>query len=277
MGVSNESTLTYFDIQAEDGTLQLPLDWTVLYNAAAARNVSLHSISWGINYTAGVYDETASDLDWLTLIYDILPCASSGNDGPTGMVNSPCTCKNCLCTGGATANSSYIASFTSQGVLDPRPHMPVVAALAVNVTVAESLVPAMAGHADFTLANGTSMASPAICGLAALVDQFFMNATGVRASAAMKIAAVVNSATYATGLVDSNNNPVVGYSDLSFGVPNLNFAIATYFDRLVTSGGSVTKCFITTATTVSITLAYIDLPAMPFVSNVMVRLKCAWR
>jgi hypothetical protein len=51
MGVANASTLTFFDIEDESGVLQLPLDWTVLYDAAAARNVSLHSISWGINYT----------------------------------------------------------------------------------------------------------------------------------------------------------------------------------------------------------------------------------
>lgn len=219
----------------------------------------------------GVYDETASDLDWFTYVYDILPCASSGNEGPVGMVNSPCTCKNCLCTGGATSNASYIASFTSQGVLDGRTHVPQVAALAVNVTVAVSLNPGTPGHADFTQANGTSMASPGICGLAALVDQYFVNATGVRASAAMKMAAVVNSATYALGLVNvDTGQPVVGYSDLSFGVPSLNFAIARYYDHLVTSGGSVTKCFAATATTVSITLAYVDLPSMPFLPNVMV-------
>jgi len=81
MGVANESALLFFDIQDNEGTLQLPLDWTVLYDAAAARNVSLHSISWGINFTAGIYDETASDLDWLTVAYDILPCASAGNTG----------------------------------------------------------------------------------------------------------------------------------------------------------------------------------------------------
>ena len=87
------------------------------------------------------------------------------------MVNSPCTCKNCLCTGAATGNASYIASFTSQGVLDPRPHVPLVAALGVNVTVAEAINPGSPNHADFVQANGTSLASPAICGLAALVDQ----------------------------------------------------------------------------------------------------------
>jgi subtilase family serine protease len=119
-------------------------------------------------------------------------------------------------------------------------------------------------------ANGTSLASPAICGLAALVDQHFTNATGVRASAYMKMAAIVNSATFAAGLVDGYGAPVVGYSDLSFGVPDLNFAIATYYDKLVTSGGSVTKCFAATSTQVSITMAYADLPAMAFVSNVMV-------
>jgi hypothetical protein len=219
-----------------------------------------------------VYDETASELDWLTRVYDILPCASSGNEGPTGMVNSPCTCKNCLCTGGATQNASWIASFTSQGVLDGRTHVPQVAALAVNVTVAQAANPGAPGHADFTLANGTSMASPGICGLAALVDQYFVNATGVRASAAMKMAAVVNSATYALGLVNvDTGQPVVGYHDLSFGVPSLNFAISMYYDKLATSGGSVTRCFAATGTTVSITLAYVDLPAMPFLPNVMVR------
>ena len=272
MGVANESGLLFVDLTLTPGVLVLPQDWGVVYALALAKNVTLHTIGWGLNTTEfGVYDNLAADLDGLAYTTGILPCVAAGNSGPAGYVTSPATCKNCLSVGGCLSNPSWIASFSSQGVRDGRVHVPLVSALAFDVTVAESQTPAAPDHATFTTDLGTSLAAPAICGMAAWINQYFVQTTGSTASAAMLMATVVNWAVPATAVVDPYTmQPVPGYVDLSFGVPVLNLLNTTYLDNLATTGGSYTVCFKATSTAVAATLAWIDPPAAPYSSSVLV-------
>ena len=272
MGVANESGLLFIDLTLTPGVLVLPMDWAPVYSQAVSKNISLHSISWGLNSTEfGVYDLLASEIDAFTYNTGILPCVAGGNLGPAQFVSSPATGKNLLSVAACTGNTSLIASFSSMGVRDGRVHVPLVAALGYDVVVAESQTPAAPNHATFTIDQGTSLSAPAICGLAALVDQHCLVTTGKICSAALKMAAVVNCAVPTSGVVDVNTSMILpGYHDLSFGVPFLNLSAALYLDHLVTTGSSYTVCFAATGPSVAATLAWIDPPAIPYSSSVLV-------
>ena len=67
------------------------VDWQRVFELAA---VDGHSISWGVNGSAGLYDPTAAELDEAAFANDTLHCTSAGNSGPAGLMGSPATMKN---------------------------------------------------------------------------------------------------------------------------------------------------------------------------------------
>ncbi len=144
---------------------------------AVAGTARIHTNSWGGGSTAQ-YDSTASDVDFFTNTFeDLLFVVAAGNDGPgASTLGSPGTAKNALTVGGTQhAGSTTMYGSSSRGpAADGRikpdivaPAVSVVSALAdlVNLPNAEAPVT--------TPKTGTSMATPAIAGNAALVRQFF--------------------------------------------------------------------------------------------------------
>ncbi|MBN8480759.1 MAG: S8 family serine peptidase [Xanthomonadales bacterium] len=144
---------------------------------AVAGTARIHTNSWGGGSTAQ-YDSTASDVDFFTSTYeDLLFVVAAGNDGPgAGTLGSPGTAKNALTVGGTQhAGSTAMYGSSSRGpAADGRikpdivaPAVSVVSALADTVNLPNAEGPVT------TSKTGTSMATPAIAGNAALVRQFF--------------------------------------------------------------------------------------------------------
>ena len=144
---------------------------------AVAGTARIHTNSWGGGSTAQ-YDSTASDVDFFTSTYeDLLFVVAAGNDGPgTSTLGSPGTAKNALTVGGTQhAGSTTMYGSSSRGpAADGRikpdivaPAVSVVSALADTVNLPNAEAPVTATK------TGTSMATPAIAGNAALVRQFF--------------------------------------------------------------------------------------------------------
>ncbi|UXI66545.1 S8 family serine peptidase [Tahibacter amnicola] len=145
------------------------------YNAT----VRIHTNSWGGGNT-GAYDSTAADVDYFTNTHDeFLFVVAAGNDGPgASTLGSPGTAKNSLTVGGtAHAGSTSMYGSSSRGPAADGRLKPDIVAPAVSVVsaAADTNNGTTAEDAAVTTKTGTSMATPAIAGSAALVRQFFQD------------------------------------------------------------------------------------------------------
>jgi uncharacterized repeat protein (TIGR01451 family) len=136
-----------------------------------------HNDSWGAIYPL-VDDGSAVRLDQVVWDHeDLTVSVSAGNDGPApGSIGSPSTAKNEL-SSGASANGRQpmvsidsMASFSSHG---PTPDLRYGPDLA---TPGQIVVSVKGGSTDaYHVAQGTSMSSPILTGLATLVRQYFFD------------------------------------------------------------------------------------------------------
>jgi uncharacterized membrane protein/subtilisin family serine protease len=191
-------------------------------NRDASRNgATISSNSWGSGYF-GAYDNSCSAYDSLTRDADggragdqeMLFSFSAGNYGAygSGTVNPPATAKNVI-TVGATGNdrwtsSNAVASFSSRGPCDDGRLKPDVLMPGQQVVSAQSnddgsnsgWSKPSDGRNSYVYASGTSMACPAVSGVAAVLTQYLVEEKAMDdPSPAILKASLINGARPLTG------------------------------------------------------------------------------
>jgi hypothetical protein len=231
-GMAYKAKIALQDVGEDDewscsvGSVNVPSSLTAAFSAAYGLGARFHTNSWGSTSTA--YDSYSVDVDnFMWSHQDFLVCFAAGNSGPSGStVGSPGTAKNCI-TAGATRrppNQSTIASYSSRGPTPDNRYKPTVVAPGGEagysyINSADNNTgnpPAQTCNVASDPFQGTSMATPAICGTAVLVRQYYAdgwypNGTPTAGdefapSAALVKATVVNSATDISTPDIPNNN-----------------------------------------------------------------------
>ncbi|MEK6903201.1 MAG: S8 family serine peptidase [Nanoarchaeota archaeon] len=142
-----------------------------------------HSNSWGSigSVFYGMYENTAQDIDQFTNQYqEFLVLFAAGNNGYSGRVTviPPSTNKNGLSVGAAdTQTPGQRAGFSSQGpTLDGR-YKPDVLAPGTNIVSTKSSLGrscySLPSNPQYCTFSGTSMATPHLAGLAALIREYY--------------------------------------------------------------------------------------------------------
>ena len=186
------------------------VDLVPIFQQAYDQGARIHTNSWGdrenftpLNlYSAG--SEDADETMWNNK--DLLLVFAAGNSGTSsGTVLSPSTAKSVLAVGATQRGSSAdsLASFTSCGPAADGRIKPDVMAPGVSIVSANSDNNSGSNNCSTRTMSGTSMASPAVAGLTALVRQYYTDgfypsgiATGADAltpSGALLKASMINS------------------------------------------------------------------------------------
>lgn len=291
-GVAYAAKLMMQDVGTDDewscmtGSVSIPTSLTSAYSAAYSGGARIHSNSWGGSENS--YDTYCNNIDsFMWNNEDFLIVFAAGNAGPSGStVGYPGTAKNCI-TVGATRrppNQDTMAGYSSRGPASDGRYKPTVTACGgeasdTYVNSANNDVgnpPAQTCSISSSPFQGTSMATPAVSGCAALTRQYFVEGwypTGdadptdaFTPSGALIKAIVMNSATdMATQDIPNNNE----------GWGRVLLDDALYFDgdarelivhdeaTGVSQGGSMQYEFEVDSTTVplEVTLVWTDYPA----------------
>lgn len=197
-GIAPDAKIAFFDIGITNNpNLKVPTNiGSTIFSQLYAINARIFSNSWGMNtYTYNFYAVSADLFMWNNP--DALVLFASGNNGARGTVNSPGTFKNGL-TVGASLNDvesflaytkigssssidpnyyspNSLASFTSRGLTPDGRRKPEVIAPGFWVTSASGFPNSTTDvHCAFKGLRGTSMATPAVAGAAAIVREYFL-------------------------------------------------------------------------------------------------------
>lgn len=189
-GIAYNSRLVFQDVGADDswacttGSIAVPSELTTAYTDAYATGARIHTNSWGGQDNQ--YIDFCEDIDsFMWSNPDFLILFAMGNAGPdAGSIGYPATAKNCASVGGtqqaATQDNMYSSS--SRGPCYDDRRKPDVCAPACGVngssphiwscdnSPSSSQTCAIVGD----IWQGTSMATPAVAGCAALIRQYFM-------------------------------------------------------------------------------------------------------
>jgi len=192
------------------------VDLKPIFQQAFTQGARIHTNSWGDNENAAVqnnYSTASQDVDQFMFDHpDFLILFAAGNAGPgTGTVGSPSTAKNGISVGatlrGTSANS--MASFSSCGPTADGRIKPDLTMPGSNIVSARNDGSITSNNCSTITMSGTSMASPAAAGMAALVRQYYTDgffptgapvaANKLAPSAALIKATLLNSTKVMTG------------------------------------------------------------------------------
>jgi len=169
-GYSPTSKLAFIDISIGDDYLTIPYHLkTYTESLYTLHNVRMHSISWGDNDpVGGKYTTSAYLIDDIQYSFpEMSIIAAGGNSGPIGRIVSPGNSKSAICVGAE-------ASFSSVGPTNDGRRGPSVIFGGVNVYTAYARYPmTTTNHATFARASGTSLSTPAVTGLVAILRKNF--------------------------------------------------------------------------------------------------------
>jgi len=156
------------------------VDLKPIFQQAYTQGARIHTNSWGDRENAAVqntYSAACQDVDQFMFDHpDFLILFAAGNAGPgTGTVGSPSVAKNGISVGatlrGTSANS--MASFSSCGPTADGRIKPDLTMPGSNIVSARNDSSVTTNNCATTTMSGTSMASPAAAGMAALVRQYY--------------------------------------------------------------------------------------------------------
>jgi hypothetical protein len=192
------------------------VDLKPIFQQAYTQGARIHTNSWGDRENAAVqntYSAACQDVDDFMFSHpDFLILFAAGNAGPAGQtVGSPSTAKNGISVGatqrGTAANA--MASFSSCGPTSDGRIKPDLTMPGTSIVSARSDTNVASNNCTTTTMSGTSMASPAAAGMAALVRQYYTDgnyptgapvvANRFTPSAALIKATLLNSTRAMTG------------------------------------------------------------------------------
>ncbi|WP_129127058.1 S8 family serine peptidase [Geomonas oryzae] len=199
-----------------------PDDMGLLFGRAYEAGARLHSNSWGSSDRS--YSAFTQSVDrFLWEHPDFLALYANGNTGPaSSTVGSPANAKNVVSVGASYNGSEAqnLASFSSNGPTADGRIKPTLVAPGVGIVSADSDGIKNSFNSGTTTMSGTSMATPAVAGAAALVRQYFAQgyyplrtATPVNAflpPGALVKAVLINSARDMTGTGTDGPIPATG-------------------------------------------------------------------
>jgi len=156
------------------------VDLNPIFQQAYTQGARIHTNSWGDREDSNpqnTYTAACQDVDEFMFNHpDFLILFAAGNSGPgAGSVGSPSTAKNTISVGAtqrATAANS-MASFSSCGPTADGRIKPDLTIPGSNIVSARNDGNVTSNNCSTATMSGTSMASPAAAGLAALVRQYY--------------------------------------------------------------------------------------------------------
>lgn len=181
-GVAPNAKLAFLDVSKAPNQLSIPAT-TTLYNFGYKAGAKVHTNSWGSPFTCktcGFYFGRDTD-KYLYENPDFIIFFAAGNFGENGnySISREGSIKNAVSVGAAettlyTKNIDYIAFYSSQGPAYDGRIKPDIVASGAAVQSARSNG-ALGPSCKSLVRSGTSMASPAAAGFAALVIQYFQD------------------------------------------------------------------------------------------------------
>lgn len=214
-GVAEDARITFFDIGLSSDpalaeSIFPPSDYTTIYQDMYANGAFIMTHSWG-TCSSSLYDPYALQVD--TFLYnhpDVLILYSAGNDGSgqcggstcvsdtncgsqVTCISSPATFKNGLTVGNSLNDAQSWASIldspvnsviynvnellsdSSQGSVCSKRIKPELTGPGSWVVGAMATAGSTAYHNDITKKAGTSQATPAVAGAAAIIRQYFID------------------------------------------------------------------------------------------------------
>jgi subtilisin family serine protease len=176
-GMAPDAQVLGYDVGDADGGLDVPSDlYSMVFAPAYESGARLHTNSWGYS---SYYDYEAQCVSTDLYMYDhpdALVLFAAGNDGSdgAGSVGAPAVAKNLLSVGAAETQAApdTVADFSSFGPTNDQRIKPDVVGPGDPIAAARASGSLKDPTCDVVDMSGTSMATPAVAGAAALVQQF---------------------------------------------------------------------------------------------------------